>query len=564
MKTIENYEIPKSKYSEARYKKIFEKAESEAQRISPLIKEYLTFTFPIRSARKGEEEAENKLYSEDLYDATSCESANSMSQYIRSTITPVWDNWAKIRPAIIPDLLGQEIDSAYDEITNTLFSFLNQSNFHAEHGVAINNLVGAGTGILKISEGTIENPFHFTFIPLNKVSLREGAKGIVDKVFYKHDKMTLEKILDTWSNASKESLRIDSNEDSYDWETEYEIVESCIYLGKYMNTKTRIEEDVYHYIVSNENFGEIFVEETLKYNPFIVCRWEKRDDKLSWGHPIIANILPNVKTLNDAVKTEILAGQRLINPPIMANSPQGHEGETKIKNGYIHFFPMGTTFTPLSLIGNYQLSLIKSDDIKKSIKENFIDLEKVFSTDRNTYKTAEEIARQHFEFTKKYSTTYGKIEKEYLTPLLKSCFEIMKNLGLVSFEPTATDEQQAQQEREQINMMIHNLDINYINPLKKTKDRDRIDAVVEFMQISSNILGGQIASVLLDPMKTIEHLKELLDIDRKLVNSNETIESLLNAQAEVQNQLMQQQAQQQQQNGGQPNGENNGNPQQNM
>ena len=61
------FDIPTSKANSHRYLKLYEKSDMQSTLMSPLISEYLKFTFPIRSGTKNVFEQVNKLYSEDLY-----------------------------------------------------------------------------------------------------------------------------------------------------------------------------------------------------------------------------------------------------------------------------------------------------------------------------------------------------------------------------------------------------------------------------------------------------------------------------------------------------------------
>lgn len=531
----EFHKIEKGKMSLQRYKKLYTRAESDSTSFDMLRAEYLDYTFPAYSGQRNTNEDAGKRFSINLYDSTTLESANGMSQYIKSTLMPDWKKWAKVNPAIMIDGLEPKLDQVYDLINDMLFNYLHISNFSQESGVAINNLVGCGTGALKIMEGTLETPFEFSFVPLKNLSILDGASGKVEKVFYKHTEMTLEKIMDTWNIKAEDIFDdYDEEDDDFDWDKEINVIESCIYLGNYFNEVKKINEDIYHYVVTDESFNVVYKEAFLTYNPFIIVRWSKRDDKTSWGHPIIADILPNVKTLNEAVKNELLGGERAVNPPIFLKNASVNKGEFQIRNGMAYYLPAGADVIPVSFATNYNLSLIKTQELRDSIKNAFINLDSVFATDRNTYKTAEEVARQHYEFTKRYSTVYGKIEKEFLSPILLACFEIMKGFGMIPVPEVETEE-----EAKQYYELVSSLKITYINPLKKVEDRERVQSVMEFVGIVGQTLGQEVSSLVLNPNVVLEKLKSYMDIDRTFFRTDEEIQQVLQQQQAIQQQMSQ-------------------------
>jgi hypothetical protein len=97
---------------------------------------------------------------------------------------PNWTRWAELVPggAIPRDRIDPKIIDGLQQATETFFNFLNHSNFQQVINETALDLM-VGTGALDFDEGTDEQPFVFTSIPLSSVELEEGPNGTLETKF---------------------------------------------------------------------------------------------------------------------------------------------------------------------------------------------------------------------------------------------------------------------------------------------------------------------------------------------------------------------------------------------
>jgi len=112
---------------------------------------------------------------------------------------------------------------------------------------------------------------------------------------------------------------------------------------------------------------------------------------------------------------------------------------------------------------------------------------------------------------------------------------------MITYTSDNPDPNKAQQENEIINEMLATLEVSYINPLKKVKDKEKLENLVQYQQAVGQMLGQNTAQLLFDPEKIIEACKELLDVDRSLINSNDVIKAMVVQQQELEAKLLEQQ-----------------------
>lgn len=117
-----------------------------------------------------------------LYDSTMQEATYTAANTLTALLFPSWQRWAELAPggAIKKDDVTPEVWMGLQEATETLFTFLNISNFGTVIGEAALDLM-VGTCALSFDEGdSAEMPFVFSSIPLSVIEIEEGPSGSVE------------------------------------------------------------------------------------------------------------------------------------------------------------------------------------------------------------------------------------------------------------------------------------------------------------------------------------------------------------------------------------------------
>lgn len=119
-----------------------------------------------------------------LYDSTLQELTHTAANTMCANLFPGWKRWVELSPggAIPKDDIPDDILTGIQKATATFFDYLNASNFGTVIGeVALDLLVG--TGALDFDEGSAEEPFLFTALPLPAIEFEEGPNGKAETTF---------------------------------------------------------------------------------------------------------------------------------------------------------------------------------------------------------------------------------------------------------------------------------------------------------------------------------------------------------------------------------------------
>lgn len=124
-----------------------------------------------------------------LYDSTLQEATYTAANTMAALLFPSWQHWTKLAPGgnIPKDQRSKQLIEGLQEITETFFDFLDNSNFSTvANEVALDLQVG--TGALRFDEGpTDDNPFVFSSTPLSAIELEEGPNGTIETVWMERE-----------------------------------------------------------------------------------------------------------------------------------------------------------------------------------------------------------------------------------------------------------------------------------------------------------------------------------------------------------------------------------------
>ena len=118
-----------------------------------------------------------------IYDSTALIGTQRFASRLQSTLVPPFKKWAKLSAGTgIPSEVAGKIDKQLEQVTDTLFSYISQSNLATEAHEAFLDLA-VGTGALLLDEGEGDDLLKFTAVPLKELLVEDGPHGTVETVF---------------------------------------------------------------------------------------------------------------------------------------------------------------------------------------------------------------------------------------------------------------------------------------------------------------------------------------------------------------------------------------------
>jgi len=121
-----------------------------------------------------------------IYDSTALIATQRFASRLQSTLVPPFKKWAKLTAGTaVPKEQQTKIDAQLEKETDTLFSYINNSNLATEANEAFLDLA-VGTGALLLEEGEGEDLLRFKAVPLKQLIIEDGPSGTVENVFRDH------------------------------------------------------------------------------------------------------------------------------------------------------------------------------------------------------------------------------------------------------------------------------------------------------------------------------------------------------------------------------------------
>lgn len=444
--------------------------------------------------------------------------------YLMSTLLTRGEQWGKatIDKEILKSLMmdietpyanvqSNELKKALDDGTNTVFRFLNKSNYFNEIYEAVYDSVGFGTGCFKVLErDNPVRPIIFEYVSFNEIFGVDDPFGKPSFIFRRYTEMNEEKTMDLFPNAVWNNF-------STELEAERTLIEVVIPEIDDKTNKYTFLHGLY-----TENFEIALFEEYLSYNPYVLFRFRQQQG-IFWGVGQGLKCIDDFETLIEFAAADREQVQRVASPPVVVTGAEELYESISMKAGAMSYGGMSNPTDPdrvivTPILQGQQLMPIemKIQEIQKNIdKALFVNpLGEV--TDKQM--TAFENSLRAQMFRKKFAGVYERTSSELLEPTFRNCFEILKNKGLISI-PDEYDTA---------------IEIEFSNELSQINDKTKVNSMLQFADIYSKFVGAEETKVIFDPVKLKTYLVDSLSVDNEpLRDDKEIVEAQEQKQKEL-------------------------------
>lgn len=397
-------------------------------------------------------------------------------------------------------------------ISDLIFDYIDRSNFYiAAHEAMIDLAAGTG-GILCKFSGDLSNPLSFTSLDMSTLCFTEGADGLISNVFREVSDMDIS------------------------------LAKSLFPLAKFPTHQERLnflvasvkdeEANNFNYMIINKETKEIYFEKTYKTNPFIVFRWSKLAGE-SRGRGVLTNMLATIKTANLMMSDILTASQRAIAPAIVAyeNSIVNPANTDFGPNSIITLKPLqgiNQPITTLPFSGNLPFGIEMVQEFNRQIDESF--LNNVLGNVGSSQQTATEITARLQLASNQLGSHYGRLQREFLAPVINHAIEILTTVGLISRD------------------VLGDFKLTYQSPITNIQKQQDYQKFMQYAQTLAQLGGNNAQQVLfasLDVAKLPTWVAENLGVDMSIVKTSSDIKEMM--QQMIQLQQQQQRIQQMQQ-----------------
>lgn len=401
--------------------KRFETAQKRRSSWISLWDECYDFALPQRSDFSGiNTVGQNRT--NKIYDATAMDAAEQLAASLLGQLTPSWSQWFGLKPG--PDLSSSEADSLapiLEKTAKTIQAHFDRSNFAVEIHQCYLDLVVGGTASLSFEENEPGefSAFKFAAIPLTNIILEEGNSGYLDGAF-RLIKMNLDEITARFPFAEIPSDVI--KKATQDPSAEFSVLETVLPNNL-----------VYEYtaILSEDKNNPIFLKEgQFDTSPILSFRWMKSPGEI-YGRSPVMKALPDIKTANKVVEL-ILKNASIAVTGIWQADDDGVLNPANIELAPGTIIPKAIDskgLQPLEMPGRFDVSQLILDSLQARIRRALL-ADKLLPV-TGPARTATEVLERSAEMSMLLGATYGRLQSELLTPLIKRAFAILKRRGEV-------------------------------------------------------------------------------------------------------------------------------------
>lgn len=477
----------------------YKKAQLRKQNWEPHWAECYEYAFPQRENSVSTENyadygSKKNLH---LYDATAADAVDQLASSLLAELTPPWAKWFGFKAgAELSDTEKAQVAQTLDDTSTVMLQNFEHSNFAVEIHQCYLDLVIAGTACLMFEEAPLgeASAFRFYAVPLREIAFEESAGGRIDTT-YRCSETGLNELRLRFPNVELPASLVEKFE-------------------KDNNYKCRLLEAVIPQYGKQGGFGYeytalLYDDTSLESNiikrghfndsPFINFRWLKAPGEI-YGRSPVMKALPDIKTANKVVEL-ILKNASISVTGIWQADDDGilNPANIKLVPGAIIPKAVGSKgLTPLEAPGKFDVSQLILEDLRARINHALLSDRLAQVNVPNM--TATEVLERSAEMARILGASFGRLQSELLTPLLKRAFHILRRRGdILNFE---------------LDGKI--VDLQYKSPLAMVQSRQDVKNVSDWINMLSVLgAGGTLA---LNAFETAKWLGKTLNVPTHLIN----------------------------------------------
>lgn len=317
---------------------------------------------------------------------------------------------------------NDEVRLWLQKVTRDMHNILNNSNFQeAIHEIYV-DLGAFGTAALSIMEDE-DMVVRFTAHPIEEFFIDENHKNRVDTVFRRF-KWTTRQIMQEFPNIDNEFLIDEMKKDPA---RKFDVIHAIFPANEMEELQ-----------MQGKNFASVWMlvdklmvlsKNGFREMPFAVPRWTKATGEI-YGRSPAMKALPDIKMINEMMKTTIKGAQKTVDPPIMMPD-DGFFMPVRTLPGGINYFRSGTSdrIEPLITNARVDFGLQMIEFVQKAIRDAFF-IDQLQLQD-GPQMTATEVLQRTEENMRLLGPILGRQQSELLSPLVDRLFDVMLKRGVV-------------------------------------------------------------------------------------------------------------------------------------
>ncbi len=420
---------------------------------------------------------------EEIYDGTPMRAARGLANAVSQLLRPEGEKW------IIMKAEDEELNNS-DEVQLWLkmaeeiliaAMYNPKARFRQASGESDTDLVVFGTAAMFTGRSRTGRHLQYTSSHMKDITIAVDAEGVIDTVYMHREytnrqavqKFGLENLASELQTTLKDK---DRNHDAWEDKTSFLRVikprpngDANAVLARNLPFSDQWIEIDYAWEVSSGGFHEF---------PFAIPRWDTSSGELYGRSPgMIA--LPDSETLNAMGETILISGQKAADPSIFAPNDSSFDAINSFSGGITYYDVdtaqqmRGNPFFTIDQNFNLPITRDMQADMRFQVEAAFF--RNIFNLPVNGPEmTATEVLVRKEEFIREIGPVFGRLESDYLAPIVERSFSILLRMG--AFPPIPEI------------LQGRNIKFEYTSPVNKIREQAQVAAarlwVQELMELA--------------------------------------------------------------------------------
>jgi hypothetical protein len=395
------------------------------------------FGTDVTNRRQGSKQSELQ------FDATGAMACSRFASVVESLGTPQNSLWHYLRPTDKALMKNRTVREWFDTLRDVLFGYRYRpaANFVGNSQQIYFGLGAYGNGVMFVDQPEDGVGLRYRSIHIGEAYFVENHAGMVDTV-YRSFHLTTRQLIELFENVpdhireqAKDSKQIDNKH----------AVLHCVYPRSDYDPQRRDSLGMkYASLYILEQTKDVLREGGYSSFPYPVSRYTQMPGEV-YGRGPAQMVLPAMKTLNQEKKTVLKQGNRITDPVLLAHD-DGQLSGFSLRAGAMNFGGVSADGKPLVHVlptGNIAVGEKMMDIEKGIINDAFLVTLFQILVD-SPQMTATEVLERAREKGMLLAPTAGRMQSEYLGPLIEREIDVLSRQGLLPPMPAILQQAQAE------------------------------------------------------------------------------------------------------------------------
>jgi len=357
----------------------------------------------------------------EVYDNTLQRASNKLADGIQGYAFS--RNQAWFRLALEDDQLqaNEAVGEFLQLVEKHFYRQFARSNFYDEGRAFVKAGADFGTSVMIRQEDLVRGCPYYKTLHLRSCYIRENAYGDVDTLFREYSLTPDEAVMEYGRENVPEVIRNAFERNS---NVKFKFLQAIFPRERYNLDVGKGSKPYVSITIALAGEGHVVREGGYSAKPFFVWRYSRDMGSSPWGTNNPGQLeIYNAKQLNGMRKDRGRISQLMARPPVIASETLA--GRLKLTPNGITYAKPGEDYALRGIVGNPSLLDADIQDMRSSINESYYtNLFLILSQNIDRMKTATEVSGIQGEQAAMMSAFFGRIQTEFLEPVLEDLFAL--------------------------------------------------------------------------------------------------------------------------------------------